>query len=678
MESAFVTWTGEDQLVWRAQLGIVDEAPRIISLGYESNGRLIPLAANLTPEFKVITGKRTKINPQREKLLAPGEEPGYQWDTYSDDPMSRTKEVRESVGRFHTAHMRLETEGGRQTVVFDGLTLGQFSGDFALRFFEGSNLIRMEAVASTQEDGVAYLYHGGVGGFEPNKLYYVTPRRRECLENPAPRTNSGPDWDRQRVDARGRVLTLQCRHGAVSVFPTPHRFFWPCQTENNVGYNYYNLAKNGTLSIGVRHNKQQEHFNVRWPLYNAQPGTVQRMSFFLLVNSETVYSARSMAMRYTNFDHLRPLDGYKRLGSHMHIASQAAFARDYRKQRPWELQLKELGFDIFAPCDFWAEGRSDDNREGRRADLERYALESRYVSTPDFLLVTGEELAVMGPDKARQLIPYHCMIWPSRPMLYSRWRDDDQEFAEKLPDGRIYYHLKSAMDVIEMCRRENAFIQMPHPDTKANDGLPYDCRYEPWFTDERWIGIGCRMLPTDNSFDTMLDGRAERVWNDINNWSDRPRYIMSELDTYSKVEEREEDWECYPLTNCTYVRLDRIPSSEDWGELVDALREGRHFYSTGEVLLEESAILDGKAEATFSWTFPLSYAECVYSDGETVQKVRVPMNHTGPYGRETVAFAFPRGMKWARVLATDIAGNSAFGMPVFLRGGGSAAEQPGP
>ncbi len=670
MERKTVIWTGEDGLRWQAELGIKDAKPCILSLCYESNGDWVMLAEGLTPQFKVITGKRTKINPQREKLLAPGEVPGYQWDTYSDDPMSRTKEVAEAKDKWNTTEMEYSEDGNIKTVTFNGLTLGQFDGGLAVNFFEGSNLIRIEAVASTQEDGVAYLYHAGLGGFKPDKLYYVTPKRRECLENPGLHTNSGPDRDRQRVDARGRVLTLQAARGAFSVMPSPHRFFWPCQTENIVGYNYYNLEKDGTLSIGVRHNKQQEHFNVRWPLYNAQPGTIQKMGFFFLVNSETVYSARSMAMRYTNFDHLRPLEGYKRLGSHMHIASQAAFARDYRKQRPWELLFKELGYDIFAPCDFWAEGRNNDNKEGRKSDLERYHLESRYVSTPDFLLVPGEELAVMTPegaDHSKMLIPYHFMIWPSKPMLYSRWRDDDQEFAEKLPDGRTYYHLKCAMDVIEMCRRENAFIQMPHPDTKANDGLPYDCKNEPWFTDERWMGIGCRMLPTDNSFETMLDGRAERVWNDINNWADRPRYIMSELDTYSKVEEREEDWELYSLTNCTYVQLDHIPSSEGWDELVNALREGRHFYSTGEILLEKSSLEDGRAEATFSWTFPLSYAELVYSDGENVSKKRISMTGSKPYGRQSVEFDFPKGMKWARVLATDIAGNSAFGMPVFLR-----------
>ncbi|MBR2668642.1 MAG: hypothetical protein IKE36_02455 [Solobacterium sp.] len=663
-----IKWTGEDHLPWTAVVGIDNNQPCIIELSYETNGEKKVLAEKIHPQYKIITGVRTKINPQREKGLAPGEELDFQWDTYSDDPMSRKKEVAEANATFATTTLSYEKSGNRQTVTFDGFTCGKFSGGFALNFFEGTNLIRAEAVASTEEDGVAYFYHGGFDNFKNDKLYYVTPKKREVIENPAPRTNSGPDRDRQRVQARGRVLTLQQPNGAVAVMPNPHRFIWGGQTENNVGYNYYILSKDWkTVAIGVRHNKEQEHFNVRWPLYNAKPGTIQKMNFFLVVNSEGIYDCRNMAMKYTNHDHLRKLNGYQRLGSHMHIASQAAFARDFRKQRPWELALKEVGFDIFSPADFWAEGRNDDNKEGRKSDLERYNLESTYVSTPDFLLVTGEELAVMGKDKEKQLIPYHFMIWPSHHMLYSRWRDDDQEFAEKLPDGRTYYHLKSAADVIKMCELEDCFIQMPHPDTKANDGLPYDSKETNWQTSDRWIGCGARMLPADNSVKTMFSGRTDRVWNDLNNWYDRPIYMMSELDTYTKVEECEEDWEQYPMINCTYVELDHIPSSENWQELVDALRQGRHFYSTGEILIEESELKDGHAEATFSWTFPLIDAELVYSDGENVQSVVIPLEDTTPYGRKTISFDFPKGMKWARVLATDIAGNSAFGMPVHFK-----------
>lgn len=667
MDKQTVQWKGEDQKHWYATVGIDGGAPCIFELGYELAGERLALAKMLHPQFKAVTAKRTKINPQREKALAPGEELDYQWDTYSDDPMSHKENVQEANQQFDTTKMDVSTHGNVTTVTFDGLTLGIFHGGCRFNFFNGSNLIRIEAVASTDEDGVAYLYHAGLDGFDIDKIYYVSIKRREIFENPGLHTNSGPDRDRQRVDTRGRVLTLQQENGAVAVFPPPHRFLWGSQTENIVGYNYYNREKNGTLAIGIRHNKEAEHFNIRWPCYNAKPGTEQVMSMFMCVSSDSVWVTRAMAMKYTNFDHLRKLKGYKRMCSHMHVATHAAWIRDQRVERPWEKLMKELGCDIFSLCDFWAEGRNDDNREGRKSDLERYHAMAKCCSTPDFLVIPSEEIAVQGKDLSKMLVPYHCMVMPSKPLLYSRWRDDDQEFAEKLPDGRTYYHLKSADDLIEMCKRENSFILMPHPDTKANDGLPYDVKDEAWFKDHRWFGVGCRQLPADNSVPTMISGRTERVWNDINNWSDVPRYIISELDTYTKVEEREEDWEQYGQTNCTYVKLDHLPSPDNWEELIDALRAGDHFYSTGEILIEDSAIEDGNAKAVFSWTFPLAYAELVYSDGENVNSVVLSMDKTEPFGKQTVEFSFPTGMKWARVLATDIAGNSAFGMPVFLR-----------
>lgn len=667
MDRTVVTWKGEDGYIWHADLGIDGATPCIFELSYERCGERLVLGKMLHPQFKVITSKRTTHNPQREKPVGVDEASNFQWDTYSDDPMSRKEFVQEATDVWNSTKLEVTQDGNVTHVLFDGLTLGKFKGGCRFNFFNGSNLIRIEAVASTEENGVAYLYHAGLDGFTVDKLYYISPNRKEIYENPGLRTNSGPDRDRQRVDARNRVLTLAQPHGAFAVFPPPHRFFWGSQTENIVGFNYYNLDRNGNLAIGVRHNMEAEHHNVRWPCYNAKPGTVQNMSFFICVSSDSVWTTRAMVMKYTNFDHLRKLNGYQRLCAHMHVATHAAWMRDQRAERPWERLLKEMGCDIFAPCDFWAEGRCEDNKDGRKEDLERYHAMAKCCSTPDFLVIPAEELAVMSPDKSKMLVPYHCMVMPSKPLLYSRWRDDDQEFAEVLPDGRTYYHLKSADDLIEMCRRENSFILMPHPDTKANDGLPYDVKDKAWFQDHRWFGIGTRMLPADNSYKTMIDGRTTRVWNDINNWSDVPRYIISELDTYTKVEEREENWDMYALVNVTYVQLDRLPGTDNWEPLIDALREGRHFYSTGEILLEHSEITDGKATATFSWTFPLTDVELVYSDGENVTSEIISMTDTTPYGKKTVKFDFPEGMKWARVTATDIAGNSAFGQPVFLR-----------
>ncbi|MCI8515564.1 MAG: hypothetical protein HFG75_01610 [Hungatella sp.] len=667
MTNTTVNWTGEDGKKWKAELGIVDRMPCILSLNYELGGKSFTLGSMLKPQFRVITAKRTKKNPQRMKDLAPGEVLGYQWDTYSDDPMRAREQVKQADAQWNTTKLTVTTDGNRTTVSFDGLTLGQFLGRVDFNFFDGSNLIRMEAVASTEEDGVAYLYHAGLQGFQIDKIHYVTPKQKEVYEYPGYQVHSGPERDRVRVKARNRLVTLRQENGSIAIFPSPHRFFWGAQSENIVGYHYYVRGYDGTMAIGIRNNKEEEYHNVRWPCYNAKPGTIQKMSVFFLPSAASVWETRAMVLRYTNFDRFRKLQGYQRLIAHIHIAAGSAWVRDIRVQRPWEKYARGMDADIIVPCEFWGESMvaEKDNREPRIREQERYHAMARYCSSEDFLVVPGEELC--DPTNKHTLIRYHVMVIPSKPLLYSRWREDDQEFVETLPDGRLYYHLKSAEDFIEMCRRENAFILMPHPDTKANDGLPYSCREEAWFKDERWFGIGTRQLPADNSVSTMISGRTERVWNDINNWSDRPRYMISEIDTYSKVEEDEEDWDTFAQANCTYVQLDHIPGPDGWGELVDSLRAGHHFYCTGEILLHESAYSDKSADCTFSWTFPLDYVELVYSDGEHVTSIKKSMTQSAPYGHESFHFDFPEGMKWARVAAVDIAGNSCFGMPVFLK-----------
>ena len=233
MENQIIYWNGEDGLRWKAQMGIVDQKPCIVELGYEKNHQWFLVGNMLTPQFKAVTGKRTTHNPQREKPVGADEKPDYQWDTYSDDPFSK-KDVKEAVQEWNTTQMSVKVSGNHTTVSFDGLTLGQFKGGCDFNFFEGTNLIRMEAVASTDEDGVAYLYHAGLDGFEIGKLYYVSPKRREIYENPGFHTNSGPDRDRERVYTRGRTLTLGLTNGSVAVFPSPHPFFWGGQTENIV------------------------------------------------------------------------------------------------------------------------------------------------------------------------------------------------------------------------------------------------------------------------------------------------------------------------------------------------------------------------------------------------------------------------------------------------------------
>lgn len=96
MTNTVVTWQGEDQKQWQAEFGIENGVPCVRELRYQLNGKTYVLCQMLRPQFRVVTAKRTKRNPQRKKALAPGEELGYQWDTYSDNPMANRAEVKEA------------------------------------------------------------------------------------------------------------------------------------------------------------------------------------------------------------------------------------------------------------------------------------------------------------------------------------------------------------------------------------------------------------------------------------------------------------------------------------------------------------------------------------------------------------------------------------------------------
>ena len=69
--------------------------------------------------------------------LKEGEELGYQWDTYSDDPFSHKKDVQEATEKLNTTSMTVTTDGGHTTVAFDGLELGIFRGGVEFHFFAG-------------------------------------------------------------------------------------------------------------------------------------------------------------------------------------------------------------------------------------------------------------------------------------------------------------------------------------------------------------------------------------------------------------------------------------------------------------------------------------------------------------------------------------------------------------
>ena len=105
--------------------------------------------------------------------------------------------------------------------------------------------------------------------------------------------------------------------------------------------------------------------------------------------------------------------------------------------------------------------------------------------------------------------------------------------------------------------------------------------------------------------------------------------------------------------------------------MLDALRAGDYFVTSGEVLLRTG--LEGSgAKRTYTaeveWTFPPEFAELVWSDGKRVDRKLIPLTEMAPFGSHKFRIPFDAAQKkWVRFAVWDSAGNGAFTQPVHLK-----------
>ena len=107
--------------------------------------------------------------------------------------------------------------------------------------------------------------------------------------------------------------------------------------------------------------------------------------------------------------------------------------------------------------------------------------------------------------------------------------------------------------------------------------------------------------------------------------------------------------ELYGHMNINYLQLDRVPKfDDDWPPILDALRLGKFFVTTGEVLLTDftvggkpsgetaSIASDSRPELTMAleWTFPIRFAEIISGDGQKVYRERIDLTGGASVRRE--------------------------------------------
>ena len=369
---------------------------------------------NLIPEFTTVSGVRRAAHGLPDE---------HRWDVFWDAPLSipgggenpglprKPEEIRHGESTFNSHACEVRQDGSRLGNLVPGLSLGIFSGGVQFTVYEGSNLLRVEAIAKTEEPSVAYKYTAGLRGFSRVQLERVA--WRDAGGNSQKYEFGGtPNHDPVPLIARNRVAIAEGAGGSIAVFPPPHQFFFAREIEVNNGFVWYRKDDETSFSLGVRQGDNAGGYDPIWiervyALYNAPPGTWQRMAAYFYLNSADAAATRAAVLAYTHGDRFRPIAGYQVMATHFHTAftKELADAGSLDRQPPWIPAIRDLGVNIVMLDDFHGDGHPEDNGRLRLEDLRNYYEASRRHSDRGFLLLPGEEANVYFGGHHNLLLP---------------------------------------------------------------------------------------------------------------------------------------------------------------------------------------------------------------------------------------------------------------------------------
>lgn len=735
--SLVVTWDGDNNAELRLRFGIEGGTPTIQELAVRpKGGSWRELATNIRPEFRVVSGLRRitqqqlrpdsiqalggKVSPEvmslyrkdgewvdqavREGQIKKEDVDRWKWEAFWDSPLyvegsgvqppshatsippmhgifdqpglpRQPEEITRATATYKATGCAVKTNGARLEIKFPGVELGVFAGSLEYDIFKGSNLIHQIVIAKTEQPSVAFKYDGGLTGLtiqpESRVVWRDLSNRRQAYEFGGPASGPVTVWN------TNRVIAAELKGGAIAVFPTPHSFYWARESSQNLGYGWYRKDSDSTFSFGVRQAEYEEdpEFFHNFTLYSARPGTWQRMPVFLYVSPDAAGTAAlDSALAFTHGDRFKALPGFQVMGSHYHVG----FVERLEKSGSLDTRLndidaaKGIGINIY--------GIIDSNSLGRKDRLEaqaKYYEAARKHSDKTFLIMPNEEIT--GGPMAFELGGHNDLML-SKPVFWNARRAPGQPLVEPDPKYGKVYNLGTAADMMEMTRLENAIIFEPHPRSKGSTGFPDAIKDKPHFLDENFRGLGYRWgMGIDASEIRLGQYRCLDLWDEMSNWmADRPgtpKYFQAISEARSDIGERGRPSydDNYGMSPVNYLKIDQLPTVDDTSPIINAMKRGDYFVTSGEVLISNYAVGGTGDQRTITadveWTFPLDFVEVVWGDGQKTDRQIISTTDLPAFGKKHFQIPFNvAGKKWVRFAAWDIATNGAFVQPIKLVG----------
>jgi hypothetical protein len=589
--------------------------------------------------------------------------------------LPRTKEeIRRGVSAFSASSCDVKSDGASLAVTFPGMKLGIFDGNLRFTVYRGTNLIQMDAIARTNEPWVAYKYDAGLKGFSTATMPRVIWRdtggwaQQHQFGGPKAIGLSG-------VRAANRVLVADGPRGSVATFPPPHTFFFTREVDVNLGYVFHRNDGDGTYSIGITMPEAESdtfpQYEQNYALYNAPPGTWQKMSTYFYASPDAGEATRKAALAFTHDDIFKAVAGYKTFVNHFHLRVVDRM-RVGGFDTPLQdlIAMKAIGLNVIGLSDFHADSlAANDYGPARFRDQKDYAEVSRRLSDKDFLVVPWEEPSVAFGG-------HYNVMWPKN-VFWSKPNRTPEGRALPLTEndptyGKVY-HTGNAENMQQLLDAEGGYWYHAHPRTKSTAGFPDATWGTKFLKSDRYLGVAFKPgMGQDNSEATMCEWRCFDAVDTMNNLNAGqgigPKFVIADIDTYRKNPEDD----LYANFPVNYLKIDTVPGpDQDWSPVLKAMRDGNFFVTTGEILIKNYVVAGTGNKRTITadaeWTFPMAFMEIVTGDGKAVSKQVISATDMQAFGTRKLSIPFDAtGKKWVRFAMWDVAGNGAFTQPQWL------------
>ena len=667
-------------------------------LGTDRRGRLI---FDLTPSHPLIALAAVAPTSQPLRVIATGLDPvlllrvGTRdldkrdgWTIFFDRMQNKPSEVHSAV--IDRTSVVATSNARRATLTIGDVSAGPFKGKLRWTFYANTPFVLQEAILATERVRTAYLYDTGL------VCQQKLPTKMQWTDSSGSVDADNPDAIQQarHLAVKGRAISAEFEFGSIALFPPPHRYFYPLDFSVNLKNIWMGPMYNGQtlpFGFGIRHDPSGDNRYAPW--INAPPKTTQHMGLFLLFSDASADQSLQDVSRLTRSERFAPLAGHTVFSSHYHVEhtrevlaaqenepadddqlEKLSSGGEYRipqrlKNPGFARTLRDLGVDIVHLAEFHSGKTPGMTQQQRVRRLELLHAECLRLSDDKFLMLPGEEPNVHFGGHWISLFP--------NPVNWVLNRPEGTPFVVDHPRlGRVY-HVGGKADVLRLLRAEGGLAWTAHARIKSSTGFPDRYRDELFFQSDRFLGAAWKAMPADLS-QPRLGSRVLDLLDDMSNWGD-PKYVLGEVDVF-KIEP---DHELYAHMNVNYLRLEKIPRFEDgWQPVLDALRRGQFFVTTGEVLIPEFTVNgrqsgelatvhnNGKVEVRvdLQWTFPLTYAEIITGDGHNVKRQRIDLSATESFGKKSFKFNVDVSQaRWLRIEVWDIATNGAFTQPVWLK-----------